>query len=73
MELPEATSVRLQVYDISGRLVRSLLNGASLGAGRQDVVWNGKNDGGQQVAAGVYFYHLNAGSFNETKRMTLVK
>ena len=72
-ELPEATSVRLQVYDISGRLVRSLLNGATLGAGRQDVIWNGRNDSGQQVAAGVYFYHLNAGSFNETKRMTLVK
>ncbi|MEN8006587.1 MAG: PKD domain-containing protein [Candidatus Krumholzibacteriota bacterium] len=71
-ELPEATSVRLQVYDISGRLVRSLLNG-SLGAGRQDVVWNGKDDSGQQVAAGVYFYHLNAGSYNETRRMVLVK
>ncbi|MCK9995659.1 MAG: T9SS type A sorting domain-containing protein, partial [Candidatus Krumholzibacteria bacterium] len=72
-ELPEAARVRLQVFDISGRLVRNLLNGASLGAGRQDVVWNGKNDSGQQVAAGVYFYHMSTGSFNETKRMVLVK
>jgi len=72
-ELPEPATVRLQVFDISGRLVRNLLNGASLGAGRQDVVWNGKDDNGQQVAAGVYFYHLSSGSFNQTKRMVLVK
>ncbi len=72
-ELPEAANVRLQVFDISGRLVRNLLNGASLSAGRQDVVWNGKNESGQQVAAGVYFYHMSTGSFNETKRMVLVK
>jgi PKD repeat protein len=72
-ELPEAANVRLQVFDISGRLVRNLLNGASLSAGRQDVVWNGKDDSGQQVAAGVYFYHMSTGSFSETKRMVLVK
>ena len=72
-ELPEAARVRLQVYDISGRLVRTLVNGDSMGAGRQDVMWNGKDDSGQQVSAGVYFYHLNAGSFSDTKRMTLVK
>jgi PKD repeat protein len=72
-ELPEAANVRLQVFDISGRLVRNLLNGASMGAGRQDVVWNGKDDSGQQVAAGVYFYHMSTGSFSETKRMVLVK
>jgi PKD repeat protein len=72
-ELPEPATVRLQVFDVSGRMVRNLLNGASLGAGRQDIVWNGKDDSGLQVAAGVYFYHLNAGTFNQTKRMVLVK
>ena len=44
-----------------------------MSAGRQDVMWNGKDDSGLQVSAGVYFYHLNAGSFSDTKRMTLVK
>jgi len=72
-ELPEATSVRLEVYDISGRLVRSLIGGRAMSAGRQEVVWNGKDDSGLQVAAGVYFYHLGAGPFTETRRMTLVK
>ncbi len=72
-ELPEQTRVRLQVFDISGRLVRHLINGDSMGAGRQQVIWNGKDDTGQQVSAGVYFYHLSAGPFKETKRMTLVK
>jgi flagellar hook assembly protein FlgD len=72
-EMPEAANVRLQVYDISGRLVRSLIGGESMGAGRQEVIWNGKDDAGMQVSAGVYFYHLSAGQFNQTKRMTLVK
>ena len=72
-ELPEATNVRLQVYDISGRLVRSLIGGESMGVGRQEIIWNGRDDAGQQVSAGVYFYHLSAGQFSQTKRMTLVK
>ena len=72
-ELPQTATVRLQVFDVSGRLVRSLIDGESLGAGRREVVWNVRDDQGMQAAAGVYFYHLSAGSFTETRRMTLVK
>jgi PKD repeat protein len=72
-ELPEPASVRLQIFDISGRHVRTLLPGDAFGAGRQAVVWNGTKDNGRQVSTGVYFYHLSAGPFSQTKRMTLMK
>ena len=72
-DLPEPTVVSLGVYDISGRLVRVLLCGEAVVAGRHEAVWNGRNESGRTVAAGVYFYRLEGGSFSETRRMTLVK
>lgn len=71
--LPESFSVRLNIYDVSGKLVRNLISGQVMDAGHQERVWNGKDDHGQSVSAGVYFYKLNAGSFTETRRMALVK
>ena len=42
-------------------------------SGRHEVVWNGRDDNGRQVASGTYFYRLEAGGYRETKRMTLIK
>jgi len=72
-ELPEPAAVRLQVFDVSGRLVRTLENGGVRGPGRHEAVWDGRSDAGRRVSAGVYFYHLEAGDFTMTRRMTLVK
>lgn len=72
-DLPKQTAVSLRVFDVSGRLVTVLLEGEIEGAGRREVVWTGRDDYGQQVAAGVYFYRLDAGEYSETKRMALVK
>ena len=66
------TKTTLVIFDIAGRQVRSLVQGV-VGPGFHTVEWNGKDDGGRTVAAGVYFYRLQAGDFRETKRMTLVK
>ena len=71
--LPEAAKVSLNIYDVSGRLVQRLVNGDVVDAGRQDTVWRGRDENGRQVAAGMYFYRLEAGEFSETKCMTLVK
>jgi hypothetical protein len=71
--LPQPSTVNLRIYDMAGRLVRTLVRGDVVDAGRQEVIWRGRDDSGRQVAAGVYFYKLDAGSFSETKRMTLVK
>jgi len=71
--LPEPSAVCLRIYDVSGRLVRELVRDVAAVAGRHETTWNGQDDSGQMVAAGVYFYQLEAGAFSETKRMTLVK
>lgn len=72
-DLPEAMRVNLHIYDIAGRLVRTLVAGELVGPGRQEMAWRGCDDTGRQVAAGVYFYRLVAGRFEETKRMALIK
>jgi flagellar hook assembly protein FlgD len=71
-DLPQAGMVELTIYDVTGRRVRTLVR-ETLAAGRQEVVWQGRDDGGRQVASGVYLYKLKAGSYVETRRMTLVK
>ena len=64
--------VRLEVYDLTGRRVRTLVD-ESRPAGRYEVTWNGTDDNGARVASGTYFYRLQAGSFTRTEKMTLVK
>ncbi len=70
--LPQAGIVKLVVYDILGREVRTLVNGA-MSAGQQETEWDGKNSNGKTVGSGIYFYRLTAGRFTATRKMTLVK
>jgi len=70
--LPEPADVSIEVYDVSGRLVRVLERG-SRGAGYHRVVWDGKNDGGAEVASGVYFCRLDALGESRRARMVLLK
>ncbi len=72
-ELPRAESVSLRVFDIAGHLVRVLVDDDQYGRGRHEAVWNGRDDGGLQASSGTYFYRLDAGEYNETKRMVLLK
>ncbi|MEN8006747.1 MAG: choice-of-anchor D domain-containing protein, partial [Candidatus Krumholzibacteriota bacterium] len=71
-ELPHAKNTRLRIYDLRGRLVKDLVSG-HMDAGRHSVVWMGRDNGGRQVASGVYYYKIDSGTFSEVKRMTLVK
>ncbi|MEM8486579.1 MAG: PKD domain-containing protein, partial [Bacteroidota bacterium] len=71
-DLPEASDVRLEVYDMMGRRVATLVNG-SMAAGRYESTWNARADNGASVASGVYIYRLRAGSFESVKQMVLMK
>ena len=71
-DLPEASSVRLEVYDMMGRRVATLVN-ADQGAGSYETVWNARNDAGSPVASGVYIYRIQAGSFQAVQQMVLMK
>jgi hypothetical protein len=70
--LTEPTHVSLEVFDASGGLVRTLIDGRR-GKGEQREVWNGTDDGGRATASGIYFYRLRAGSFIETRKMVLLR
>jgi len=71
--LPSRSAVHLRVYDVSGQLVRSLIDGTRIDAGHGSVFWNGRDDQGHPVVSGTYFYRLEAGGYTETKRMTLIR
>jgi hypothetical protein len=71
--VPETTNVRLDVFDLRGRLVRSLVRDQLEGPAWHEVVWDGTGDRGETVASGVYVYRLQAGDQTISKRMSLLK
>jgi len=71
-ELPRSARVQLGAYDVAGRLVRTLVD-EDRPAGRYEMRWNGTSDRGGRLPSGVYFCRMQAGSFRETRRMTLAK
>ncbi len=70
--LPRASDVRIELFDITGRLVRTLADGP-MAAGTYSVTFDGRSSSGNQLATGVYFYRLQADSFVATKKMLLMK
>ena len=71
-ELPEAGQVDLRIYDITGKLVKTLVDDEKE-IGYHTVIWSGKDEREQAVSSGVYFYRIKAGEYTETKRCLLVK
>ncbi len=70
--LPAAGDVSLLVFDVSGRLLRTLAHGRHA-AGTHAVSWDGRDDRGQAVPSGLYLYRLSANGTTTTRRMTLLK
>ena len=70
--VPNTGNVTLKVYDILGRHVRTIVDGAYQ-AGNYNLVWDATDTSGNLVSAGVYFYTIKTGSFSDTKRMLLLK
>jgi hypothetical protein len=70
--VPEDSPVKLVVYDVAGRHVRTLVNDRRR-ADHYDVTWDGKDTNGRSVASGVYFYRIQAGRHTATKKMVMLK
>ena len=70
--LRRPANVSLVIYNILGQKVRALVD-EHLSAGSQTVNWDGKDDKGNDLSSGVYFYQLRAGQLTETKRLVLLK
>jgi flagellar hook assembly protein FlgD len=71
-DLPEDALVNITIYDMMGRQVKTLINDQQT-AGYRSVQWNGTNNIGQPVSAGLYLYTIQAGEFRQTKKMVLLK
>ena len=70
--VPNNSFVSIKIYDMLGKEVTTLINGQT-NAGYHIVYWAGKDKFGNDVSSGVYLYRLTAGSFNETKKMLMMK
>ncbi len=71
-DLESSGNVSLEVYNIAGQKIATLVNG-NHDAGSHDVIWNGTTDNGKEVTSGVYFYHLKVNDNSQTKKMVLLK
>ncbi len=67
----KSVHVKLNVYDIRGALVWTIMNNVT-GPGIHSVVWDGIDETGNRVSSGIYIYRLQAGKFTRTHYMTLV-
>ncbi len=70
--LPIDKAISVRVYDMTGQLVRTLVNSQFYTEGSHEVVWDATNDFGQQVASGSYLYSLEYGNFRKSKTMILL-
>ena len=70
--VPSRKDVRIDVFDVAGRRVAQLLDGAVPG-GRHRVVWSGLDATGQPVASGTYFYRMETEGFTETRKIVPVR
>lgn len=70
--LPEASDVQVDIFNVVGQKVASLLSGP-MAAGEHQIQWNGNADGGRAAATGVYLYRIRAGDRDVTRKMLLLK
>lgn len=73
--IPSSAEVDLKIYDVRGRLVRTLVGPGTglLDPGIHSVEWKGRDDRGRQVASGVYFYKLEAGGRTASRKLILLR
>ena len=71
-DLPEDGFVNVTIYDMLGRQVKTLMD-QTQDAGYKSLIWNATNDYGKPVSAGIYLYQIQAGEYNSTKKMVLLK
>jgi hypothetical protein len=72
VDLPEAASTKITVWNIMGQKVATLHSG-DLSAGHHVVNFDGRDQNGKQLTSGMYFYRVKAGKYNAIKKMTLLK
>ena len=72
-ELAESADVTLQIYNVVGQVVRTLMVAEPQSVGRYQVRWDGMDDRGMPVSSGIYFYQISAGKFQDVRKLMLLK
>ena len=70
--IPRTANVNISVYDVTGRLVRVLLD-KEVESGRTEIIWNGTDVNGRNVGSGVYLCRMTSGDFEKTAKMILMR
>ncbi|HNQ43838.1 MAG TPA: FlgD immunoglobulin-like domain containing protein, partial [Candidatus Cloacimonadota bacterium] len=70
--IKDSGRVRINIYNLKGQMVRSLIDG-NLSAGNHYLVWDGKDDRGNNVASGLYLYRMETAGYTASKKMMLMK
>ena len=71
-DMPVTEQITMVILDVRGRVVRTLINNEQR-FGYQSVVWDAKNDDGDKVSSGVYFYQIRSNNFNAVGKLVFVK
>jgi flagellar hook assembly protein FlgD len=70
--LPENSPVKLVIFNVLGQKVKTLLD-RDMQAGNHSVIWDGKNQDGNDVGSGIYFYRIEAGQYKVSRKMLVIK
>ena len=70
--LPKDGDVEIAIYNVTGQRVRLLVS-TEMKAGMHEVSWDGRNDAGHSLPSGIYFYRMRTSSFNEVKKLIMIK
>lgn len=71
-DLPSDENVVISIFNLKGQKVKQLQNEV-ITAGHHKIVWDGRNDSGNKISSGIYFYKIKAGNYTSTKKMVLMK
>jgi len=71
--LPTTAPVSLHIFDLAGRVLRVLRDGATENAGEHRLTWDGRDDHGRNLPSGTYLYRLESGPFQQTRRMVMIR
>lgn len=70
--LAEPQTVSLKIYDVTGRLIKTLAD-TRMPEGEHQITWNKSDEAGNRVSAGIYILRSDAGTFSDTKKFTVIK
>jgi hypothetical protein len=73
LRLPKPSPIALRIYDVDGRMVRTLRDGRELPAGQHEVAWDGRDRDGRPVGPGIYWTELTTPGYRMTRRLAVIR